>query len=272
MPYSAFEFHANGGDGVIDVYLALLAQDGLLSLLEPSEPDLLSSWRELDQLYPFGKFSRGQEALLDLSFHQGVAPSSEALMAGLDVNVISLAVSSGHAIKVFQALKPTDDSTYQLQEMLEIEVPDGSSESNLPATVNSIAWAPGAMRPYYVVAAACEDSTVRVFDIHVSESSRQAASNNNLLPRSSGHQSEVSRALASQRRPSALSARAEPSGIGAGLAEMTKSESGDRTQGLVPIEYEWKQAAVLRHEHTVAVRKVIWAFDGRSRQSGGTKA
>lgn len=185
-------------------------------------------------------------------------------MAGLDMNAISLAVSAGSAIKIFQAVKPTEDKAYQFQEVLEIEVP-GTSGAGAATTIHSLAWAPGPMRPYYAVAAACDDSTVRIFDMHVTSSSLslQPQQAPNLVPRLSRDQSAGSRPSRMPRRSSALSRNA-PSGIGAGLAEMTKGATADRKDGPISITYEWKQSAVLWHGHNVPVRKVLWVYDGKS--------
>lgn len=139
----AFEFLTRrggiggGGWGGGDTWLALLTQDGLLSVLEPTEPDSLSDWRELDQLYPFGKnahrgtgtnstntpagsggsntnsssSSSSDPPRFSLSFQRSAGPSANAIRAGLDPSAISLAVAAGSCIKILQAVRPDDSAT-----------------------------------------------------------------------------------------------------------------------------------------------------------------
>lgn len=66
VTYTSFSFHAQGHN----LYLALFTQDGLLSLLEPSEPKSLAGWREIDKFYPFGRHARGTEPRFCLCFQQ----------------------------------------------------------------------------------------------------------------------------------------------------------------------------------------------------------
>ena len=83
-------------------------------------------------------------------------------MAGLDPSALSIAVSAASFVKVYRAVKSASESEeggFQLQEMLEMEVETSG--------VNAIAWAPGCLTPYDVIAVACGDSTVRVLEVVV---------------------------------------------------------------------------------------------------------
>ena len=258
---STNSYSSGGGGGGPETWLALLARDGLLSILEPSEPDSLSSWRELDQLFPFGKLGRGIEPPLSLSWHRSVGPSSQAIMAGLDMSALSIAVSAGNIIKVLRAIRsssttsPSDDSgTYIFQLMLEIEV--------ATSQINDIAWAPGPLRPQDVIAAACQDSTVRIIDVTSNPANRPQQqqqqsilditstssinSNNNMNPntlsptktrgdtsittstkqtphRRSSAAASISSSSFNNTTQSNTSTGPTPSGIGAGLAGLSRN-------------------------------------------------
>lgn len=231
-----------------DLFLSLITHDGLLSLLEPVDPESLGSWNLIDNIYPFGQHHRGTEARFRLSFHQGEGPSTNAIFAGLDPNAISLAVSALERIKVYRAVKSggePSESNYLFYEMIEIHT---------DAMINEIAWAPGCLHPYDVIAAACNDGTIRVFEVdtpyEVDASSRTPAVK---AYKSDGPQ----RAL-----PTTL--RNAPSGIGAGLAGMSRNAPPRKVMNSLDIKHEWKQAALLSHDEA-PVWKIRWIYDGNYR-------
>lgn len=226
-----------------------MTHDGSLSLMESADPESLSSWNQIDQLYPFGQHHRGTEARFRLSIHQSEGPSVNALLAGLDPKAISLAVSAMNSIKVFRAIKAEDGSngSYRLFEMLHIDTGN--------ALVNEIAWAPGCLLPFDRIAAACDDGTVRIFDIDTPhDSGRLSKSFNSNLKQTNG--SRTAHLKKGQGNP--------PSGIGAGLAGMSRltsprHEVADR----INIQHVSKEVAVLPQEESSPVWKVRWTYDGK---------
>ena len=228
-----------------DLYLSLITHDGLLSLLEPAEPESLSSWNVIDNIYPFGQHHRGTEARFRLSFHQGESPSSNAVFAGLDPNAISLAVSAIECIKVYRAVKSGEppETNYLFYEMIEI---------NTDTIINEIAWAPGCLRPYDVIAAACNDGAIRIFEVDTPHDV-------DALSRASAVRAHKSNGP--QRAPPVTSRNA-PSGIGAGLAGMSRSAPTREVRSSLNIRHEWKQAALLSHDEA-PVWKIRWIYDGK---------
>lgn len=194
-------------------------------------------------MYPFAKHHRGAEPKFDLSFHRAEGPSSQAIAAGLDLNALSLAVSATSFIKVYRATKK-DESNYQLQEMIEI--------STKILLINHIAWAPGPLHPHDVIAAACDDSTVRIFDVTMPPPSVGILTNR--VPQKEGS--------ARPPKPPSGTAYNVPSGIGAGLAGMSRTPTAPRVGGGIDLKHEWKEVAVLRHDDGAQVWKVIWIYDG----------
>ena len=227
-----------------DLFLSLITHDGLLSLLEPADPESLGSWNVIDNIYPFGQHHRGTEARFRLSFHQGEGPSSNAIFAGLDLNAISLAVSAVENIKVYRAVKSGEpsESNYLFYEMIEIHT---------DATINEIAWAPGCLLPYDIIAAACNDGTIRIFAVdtphEVDASSRTPAVR---AHKSSGPQKAL---------PATW--RNVPSGIGAGLAGMSHNAPPREIMNSLNIKHEWKQVALLSHDDA-PIWKIRWTYDG----------
>lgn len=222
----------------------LITHDGLLSLLEPLEPESLVAWRETDSLFPFGQQSRSSEPRFGLSLHQAEMPCYYAVAAGLERNALSLAVSAMSTIKIFRALKP-DETGYQFHEMLEI-----TTDSLL---INDLAWAPGCIRPYDLVAAACDDGFVRIFEITTPYHSDLGLS---ALSRTSG---------AMKNRTSSLTARSAPSGIGAGLAGVSRTSIRSNASSS-RIKHEWKELTSLRTngDECKPVWRVRWMHDGKT--------
>ena len=224
-------------------WVALLTHDGLLTLLEPSEPESMSTWKEVDAFYPFGRHSRGSEPRSQLSFHQSERPCYDAIIAGLDPKALSLAVSAMNAVKIFRALK-SEDSNYQFHEMLEIKTH--------ASVINDIAWAPGCIRPYDLIATACDDGSVRIIELTTPYDGRPSSS----LSAIDQSRMNRSRALSSIQRNA-------QSGIGAGLAGATRATARNY-DGLARIRHEWKEVANLTHYENVPVWKVRWTYDGSS--------
>ncbi len=225
-----------------EVWLVLVTHDGLLSLLEPSEPESLSAWKELDQIYPYGQHSRGTEPRFRLSLHRSERLCYNAVMAGLDPKALSLAVSAMSFIKIYRANKP-EEGNYQLQEVIELA-------TNAPL-INDVSWAPGCIRPYDLIAAACDDGCVRVFEITTPVDANIA----------SGVISDAPTLLNAGPAPSPVAARNTPSGISAGLAGASRAAARN-TDGTTKIRHEWKEVAALPHDEGAPVWKVEWMHDG----------
>lgn len=230
-----------------DIFLSLITYDGLLSLFEPVDPETLKSWSQLDSFHPFGLCPRGTEARFSLSFQQSEGPSINATHPADDANGLSLAVSVMNSIKIFQATKPDDHSegNYQLCEMLNMHT-DTSQ-------INEIAWAPGCLRPYGVIAAACDDGTVRIFEVDVNNESDGTSRGLAAKPPQSNGPSKAT--LADPRNA--------PSGIGAGLAGISRNAAG-RRDTFNEMRPESRQASILTHEDGAPVWKLRWIYDGLS--------
>ena len=224
----------------VEVWVALITHDGLLSLIDPSEAESMTSWKEVDTIYPFGQHSRGTEPRSKVSFHQAERPCYDAVIAGLDPRALSIAVSAMNIIKIYRALK-TEDTNYQLYEMLEMK-------ANTPL-INDVAWAPGCIRPYDLIATACDDGSVRIFELTTPHG-------NKVFSAAGGGNSGKDRAKASSSAP-----KNTPSGIGVGLAGANRA-AARQTGGSTRITHEWRELANLSHGESAPVWKVRWTHDG----------
>lgn len=227
-----------------EVWLVLISRNGWLSLLEPSEPESLNVWKELDTICPFGQYSRGTEPWFSLSLHRSERPCYNALIAGLDAKTLSLAVSANQFIKIIRAIKP-DEGNYQFHEMAELMI-----DTNM---INEVSWAPGCIRPYDLIAAACDDGTARIFELNTPYSDMTSPAKLD---------SQYSPIAALSDRVS--NARNVPSGIGAGLAGVSRAAAARNLFTTAKIKHEWAEVAVLPHDDRSPVWKVKWTHDGQS--------
>lgn len=183
-----------------------------------------------------------------MSFQQAEGPSSNALLAGMSAKTLSLAVSAVNGIKILRAVKPDEASAsegnYQFYEMHDMHTDT--------ALINEIAWAPGCLRPFDVIAAACDDGTVRIFEVdtpyHDSDGSSKPTAAKPL--QSFG-----------PPRGTSFNTRNVPSGIGAGLAGMSRDSAARRGMAH-EVKHESRQVAVLAPDEPAPVWKVRWLHDG----------
>lgn len=229
-----------------EVWLVLITRDGLLSLLEPSEPESLSQWKEIDTLFPFGQHSRGAEPKITLCLQPSERPCYNAVIAGVDTRALSLAVSALNLIKIFRAIKP-DEGNYHFYEVLEM--------ATTATLINDVSWAPGCIRPYDVIAAACDDGYVRMFELDTPCAAVDVLPS--LIPGSRASQGN-------SRVSSAMNPHSVPSGIGAGLAGVSRASTTTRDASSVSkVKHEWKEIATLPHKDYSAVLTVRWVSDGQ---------
>ena len=241
--YASFGFKSTKSE----TWLALLTHVGLLSLFEMADPESLASWTHIDQAYPFGQHHRGTEARFALSFQQSIGPAANAVLAGLDPRAMSIAVSAMNLVKIYRIIpSENSESDFRFCEVFMLPV-EG-------ALINEIAWAPGCLSPHDIVAAACDDGTVRILFL---DTPYDAINNtkDNLSIESQSH--DVDRAT--PFRPANT-----PSGIGAGLAGLNRTTGFNQDlSDYLPIKHVMSEVALLPHDEGTPVWKVRWMHDGK---------
>ncbi|CAK7264240.1 hypothetical protein SEPCBS57363_000980 [Sporothrix epigloea] len=157
-PYRSFSMKHN--DETRHTYLALLAADGTLTVLENEVPENLSDYANVDELRVCPKPARGEEASFRVRFDPNPEPCFTALRAGVHADSLSLVVAAMESVKIYRT-RPITTTSYGLQGTgrafyLAAEIKGHNG------LVRDVAWAPGNFRGYDIIATACQDGYVRV--------------------------------------------------------------------------------------------------------------
>ncbi|KAI9830685.1 MAG: epoxide hydrolase, soluble (sEH) [Phylliscum demangeonii] len=177
-PYVSLDFTADAHQAV---FVALLSRDGLLAVFEADEEESVRSWALLDQFEvckppppPPGpgpstrasgsgsgsgaRIGSSDETSFRVAFDPNALPCWRACAAGVRENSLALvtagAVGVGAAVRVWRS---GADRRFELAADL--------SPFHQQALVRDVAWAPMNVRGWDVVATACKDGVVRVFDL-----------------------------------------------------------------------------------------------------------
>lgn len=147
-------------DETRQTYLALLAADGGLTVLENDQPENLADFTSLDELAVCNKPGRGEETSFRVRFDPNPEPCYTALRAGVPADALGLVVAAMDSVKIYRTRDVTTMaygvSSAGKQFYLAVEIPGHRG------LVRDVAWAPGNIRGYDVVATACQDGFVRV--------------------------------------------------------------------------------------------------------------
>lgn len=144
-------------------YLALLATDGRLTVYENDQPENLAEYTSIDEFSICAKPSRGEEVSFKVRFDPNPEPCYTALRAGVPSDALGLVVAGMSAVKVYRTREIASASfganTLQKEFYLAVEI------SGHRGLVRDVAWAPGNIRGYDMIATACQDGYARVFRI-----------------------------------------------------------------------------------------------------------
>ena len=147
-------------DETRQTYLALLAADGSLTVLENDQPENLADFTSVDELTVCPKPGRGEETSFRVRFDPNPEPCYTALRAGVPTDALSLVVATMDSVKIYRTRDVTTVSygvsSAGKQLYLAAEIPGHRG------LVRDVAWAPGNIRGYDIIATACQDSFVRV--------------------------------------------------------------------------------------------------------------
>ncbi|PNY28329.1 Nucleoporin SEH1 [Tolypocladium capitatum] len=160
-PYRSFSMKHN--EETRHTYLALLATDGRLTVYENDQPENLSEYSSIDEFTICPKPSRGEEASFKVRFDPNPEPCYAALRAGVTSDALGLVVAAMDAVKIYRS-RDVITTSYgvsgtQKEFYLAVEIPGHRG------LVRDVAWAPGNIRGYDIIATACQDGYARVFRI-----------------------------------------------------------------------------------------------------------
>lgn len=297
-PYRSFSMKHN--DETRHTYLALLAADGHLSVMENEQVENLSDYSNLDDWNVFGDGShvtqpqgggggvagggggggmvsgqgargggynstgrpaRGEETSFRVRFDPNPEVCYTALRAGVPTDALGLVVAAMDRVLVYRT---RDTVTSQMG--IATSVKEFYLAAELPGhkgLVRDVAWAPGNIRGYDVIATACQDGYVRVFKLEtpISLSGEKANGkgwSSNVLKKHAKHASADEAAKSS---PDVAAAHPQ-SGISSGLG---RSRSGaDRRSGGQPGQVKHVAEEISKlNSHRTPVWRVGFDDDGQ---------
>ncbi|KAF4624862.1 hypothetical protein G7Y89_g13306 [Cudoniella acicularis] len=206
-------------------YLALINRNALLTVYENEEPENMDNWAELDRVNVCDKPARGEEVSFKVAFDPNLEPCYTAIRQGVQRDALGVIVASMNKASIWRtkeishAVSLGSTSTKELYLAAELKGHRG--------LVRDVAWAPGSIRGFDVVATACKDGFVRVFQI-------TTPSKGDKEPRSKEFATLPEHVVVAAQRTPENGVRHAPSGIGAGLASARPGTGGSRqpdTQG-----------------------------------------
>ncbi|KAB5576413.1 nuclear pore complex subunit [Coniochaeta sp. 2T2.1] len=159
--YRSFSMRHN--DETRHTYLALLAGDGTVTVLENEQVENLSDYRQGIGYSSTGRPARGEETSFRVRFDPNPEVCYTALRAGVPTDALGLVVAAMDRVLVYRT---RDTVTSQMG--IVSSVKEFYLAAELPGhkgLVRDVAWAPGNIRGYDVIATACQDGFVRVFKL-----------------------------------------------------------------------------------------------------------
>lgn len=175
-------------DDTRQTHLALLATDGRLTIYENDQPDNLSEYTSIDDFAICPRPSRGEEVAFKVRFDPNPDPCYTALRAGVTLDALGLVVAGMDTVKVYRSrdVVTTSYGVPQTQREFYLAADMSSAQRGL---VRDVAWAPGNIRGYDVIATACQDGFARVFRLETpyDENDGKSWSASHLLKTSKTH-------------------------------------------------------------------------------------
>ncbi|KAG9247784.1 WD40-repeat-containing domain protein [Calycina marina] len=229
-------------------YLALIKRNAELTIYENDRPENLDSWTEIDSVKVCEKPVRGEETTFKVGFDPNLSPCYNAIHMGVSKDALGLIVASMERVTIWRTKEVAHNvslgssTSKELYMAIELKGHRG--------LIRDVAWAPGNPRGYDIVATACKDGFVRVFQITTpTMDGRQLTSKDYARP--------IELGVAPASRSSGNGAR-NPSGIGSGLAG-ARTSMGNRQ------ESDGKMGEVVHAAKEVskldANRNPVWRVD-----------
>jgi nucleoporin SEH1 len=241
-------------------YLALLKRNSELTVYENEEPESLENWSEMDTVTVCEKPARGEETTFKVSFDPNLEPCYHAIRQGVQRDSLGLIVASMNRASIWRTKEISH--AVSLGSSITKEFYLAAELRGHRGLVRDVAWAPGNIRGFDVVATACKDGFVRVFEVTTPAKGGKEASSKDYAKISE-------QVVVPAHRAAETVVRSFPSGIGAGLA-------GARSSSSRQPEAEGKQGEVLHVVREVsklnANRTPVWRveFDDDGQLLGST--
>ncbi|RFU29738.1 hypothetical protein B7463_g6617, partial [Scytalidium lignicola] len=190
-------------------YLALLNRNAILKVYENDEPENMTNWTEIDSFQVCEKPDRGEETAFKVQFDPNLEPCYNAIRQGVPQEALGLIVAGMNTATIWRtkeishAVSLGSNSTKEFYLAAELKGHRG--------LVRDVSWAPGSIRGFDIVATACKDGYIRVFQVTTPSKNDQEARKDFARMPESPSTSFAQRQIENGTRNA-------PSGIGAGLA------------------------------------------------------
>ncbi|CCU74211.1 nuclear pore protein [Blumeria hordei DH14] len=144
-------------------FLALINRSATVVVYENDEPENLESWNEIDSFTVCEKPARGEEISFRVAFDPNLQPAYTAILEGVPKDALGLVVASMYTASVWRTREITH--TISLGSTNSKEFYRAVDLKGHKGLVRDVAWAPGNIRGHDVIATACKDGFIRVFQV-----------------------------------------------------------------------------------------------------------
>ncbi|KAL5316532.1 hypothetical protein ACEPPN_015581 [Leptodophora sp. 'Broadleaf-Isolate-01'] len=238
-PYLSFAITHNATTR--HTYLALIDRNAILTVYENDEPENLESWTDLDRVNVCERPKRGEEVSFKVAFDPNLEPCYMGIRQGVARDALGVVVASMNRASIWRTKEITHNVSLGSSTIKEFYL--AAELKGHKGLVRDVAWAPGNIRGFDIVATACKDGFIRVFQVTTpgKGGARGGGAGGNTSSgsgatslRSKDFSKIPEKTIAQQQRNSAengnaAGSRVAPSGIGAGL-QYTRPRNPDAQQ------------------------------------------
>lgn len=165
-PYMSFSLTHN--PSTRSTHLALLDRGGALRVYENDTPETPTSWSLLDEFQACDRPPRGgAEVSLKVRFDPNLEPSWAAQRAGVPSDSLGLVVAGMRRVTMWRTKQVRHEVTLGAGTAKEFYI--AADLMGHGGLVRDVAWGRGSWRGWDVVATACADGLVRVYEIRAPE-------------------------------------------------------------------------------------------------------
>lgn len=132
-------------------------------MYETESPDALGEYASIDEFSVCKKPSRGEEVSFRVRFDPGEEPCYSAIRAGVGSDSLGLVVAAMGSVKLYRSRDVASASFGSAQTQKEFYL--AVEIQGHRGLVRDVAWAPGNIRGYDIIATACQDGYARVFRV-----------------------------------------------------------------------------------------------------------
>lgn len=141
-------------------YLVAVQRDGMVTVMEPTQPDSFTDWQTIDQWRIISPSPpRGEETSFKVRFDPNIVTVPYMNNMTNDDTILSLVVTSMDSVKIYRNQGTADRRFYQA-----VQLPTH------PSLVRDVSWANGSVRGFDYIATGCKDGKIRIFALYTSKS------------------------------------------------------------------------------------------------------